>query len=286
MMPASNSNIATAAQAFAAPAKLNLDLRIVDRRADGYHLLESVFTLIDLCDTVYLLPRADGRIILHTPSDGVAAEQDLAYRAALALRTASGCLKGVEIWLDKRIPCGGGLGGGSSDAATVLMALNRLWQCRLDKQTLMDIGLKLGADVPFFVFGENAFARGVGEDLHALLLPEQWYVIVKPPVHVSTAAVFLHKDLTRNSEASIMPVFQMPQHWRNDMQGVVLFEYPEVKAAFDALAVYGRPMLTGSGACVFVRFAAPTDAQAVYRQISRTHQAYLAAGLGCHPFYD
>lgn len=277
--------IPSAAQAFAAPAKLNLDLRITGRRADGYHLLESVFTLIDLCDTVYLLPRHDGQMILHTPTAGVAVAQDLAYRAAAALKQASGSPLGVEIWLHKRIPTGGGLGGGSSDAATVLMALNRLWQCGLDKAQLMALGLALGADVPFFIFGENAFARGVGEDLHPLSLPKQWYVIVKPPVHVSTAVVFSHQGLTRNSEASIMPVFQTPQHWRNDMQSVVLFEYPEVKAAFEALAAHGKPMMSGSGACVFLRFESEAAAQAVYQQVSSTHQTYLAANLASHPFY-
>lgn len=284
-MPLDSSPISPAAQAFAAPAKLNLDLRITGRRADGHHLLESVFTLIDLCDTVYLLPRSDGQIILHTPTDGAAATQDLAYRAAAALQQTSGSPLGVEIWLDKQIPTGGGLGGGSSDAATVLMALNRLWQCGMDKTKLMALGLALGADVPFFIFGENAFARGIGEDLHPLSLPKQWYVIVKPPVHVSTAAVFSHQGLTRNSEASIMPVFQTPQHWRNDMQSVVLLEYPEVKAAFESLAAHGRPMMSGSGACVFLRFEAQTAAQAVYQQVSSAHQAYLAAGLAGHPFY-
>lgn len=274
------------AQAYQAPAKLNLDLRITGRRDDGYHRLESVFTLIDLCDTIYLRARSDGQVVLHTPTEGCRAEDDLTHRAACALQRHAPSGSGVDIGLHKRIPMGAGLGGGSSDAATVLMALNRLWLCGLTKQALMDLGLQLGADVPFFVFGQNAFARGVGEELYPLSLPKQWYVIIKPPVHVSTAVIFSHKDLTRDSKPSIMPVFQTPQHWRNDMQSVVLFEYPQVKAAFDVLAHYGRPMMSGSGACVFLRFDNEAAAQAVYQTVSPTHQTYLAASLASHPFYD
>lgn len=271
-------------QAFAAPAKLNLDLRIVGRRADGYHLLESLFVLVDLQDTVWLRSRADGRILLHTPAPGVAAEEDLAHRAARLLQQLSGSCNGVDIWLEKRIPMGGGLGGGSSDAATVLMALNRLWQCGLERVELMQIGLRLGADVPFFIFGRNAFVRGIGEQLQVFEVPPQWYVIVKPPVAVSTAAIFAHPHLTRDSEPRIIPDFQA-QHCRNDMQAVVLREYPAVRAAFEALAVYGTPMMTGSGSCVFLRFDSEAVAQAVYRQVSSAHQAYCAAGLAVHPLY-
>ena len=271
-------------RAFAAPAKLNLDLRIVGRRADGYHLLESIFVLTALQDTVWLRCRDDGEIVLHTPAPGVAAEQDLAYRAAVLLKNLSGSLYGADIWLEKRIPMGGGLGGGSSDAATVLMGLNRLWQCGLTQEALMQSGVGLGADVPFFIFGRNAFVRGIGEQLQALEVPQQWYVIVKPPVDVSTAVIFAHKDLTRNSEPCIMPDFQA-QHCRNDMQAVVLREYPEVEAAYAALAHHGTPMMTGSGACVFLRFDSENQAQAVYRQISSAHQAYCTHTLTVYPFY-
>ena len=181
-------------QAFPAPAKLNLDLRITGRRADGYHNLESIFCLIDWQDTVYLTPRSDGRIVLQNPTDGLPQEKDLAYRAAEALLPYRKTEQGVDIRLDKQIPSGGGLGGGSSDAATVLLVLNRWWQCGLTRQQLINIGVGLGADVPFFLFGKNAFAKGIGEKLTEINVPQQWYIVVKPPVHVSTAAIFSHKD--------------------------------------------------------------------------------------------
>lgn len=198
-------NIADGRQAFPAPAKLNLDLRITGRREDGYHNIESIFCLIDLQDTVYLKPRDDGKIILHNPVGGIPQEADLSYRAASLLQKYARNPAGVEIWLDKKIPTGAGLGGGSSDAATVLLVLNRWWQCGLTQRQLIDSGAALGADVPFFIFGKNAFARGIGDRLDEMDIPKQWYVIVKPPVHVSTAKIFTHEGLTRNSASSIMP---------------------------------------------------------------------------------
>ncbi|MDO4907590.1 4-(cytidine 5'-diphospho)-2-C-methyl-D-erythritol kinase [Neisseria sp.] len=270
-------------QAYPAPAKLNLDLRITGRRADGYHELESIFCLIDLCDTVYIAPRNDGQIILHTPVSGVPAEADLSYRAAAALQPFSDGPCGADIWLEKRIPMGGGLGGGSSDAATVLMVLNKLWHCTLTKQQLIDLGVKLGADVPFFIFGKNAFAKGIGEKLTELHIPQQWYVIVKPPVHVSTAAIFSHERLTRNSEPSIMPSFQSLQPFRNDMQAVVFQEYPEVSEAYGDLEKFGKTLMTGSGACLFAAFGSEGEAAAVFGLVSKSHEAYFAKGLTRHP---
>ncbi|HGM3130749.1 TPA: 4-(cytidine 5'-diphospho)-2-C-methyl-D-erythritol kinase, partial [Neisseria gonorrhoeae] len=220
-------NIADGRQAFPAPAKLNLDLRITGRREDGYHNIESIFCLIDLQDTVYLKPRDDGKIILHNPVGGIPQEADLSYRAASLLQKYARNLAGVEIWLDKKIPTGAGLGGGSSDAATVLLVLNRWWQCGLTQWQLIDLGAALGADVPFFIFGKNAFASGIGEKLIGMDIPKQWYVIVKPPVHVSTAKIFTYEGLTRDSASSIMPTFQNLQPFRNDMQAVVFKEYPE-----------------------------------------------------------
>lgn len=281
-----NTPIPAAAQAFPAPAKLNLDLRIVGRRADGYHLLESIFRLVDLCDTVHLLPRPDGQIQLHTPADGVLPQQDLTYRAAALLQQASGSRQGADIWLEKRIPMGGGMGGGSSDAATVLMALNRLWQCGLSAEQLMPLGLQLGADVPFFIFGRNAFVRGIGEQLSEIALPAQWYVVVKPSVHVSTAVIFSHPGLTRDSEPSIMPSFQSLQPFRNDMQAVVLKEYTEVKQVFELMRRYGTPLMTGSGACIFLSFAEQETAESVYKAVAQTHQAYCIRGLDRHPMLD
>ncbi|PIT49288.1 4-(cytidine 5'-diphospho)-2-C-methyl-D-erythritol kinase [Snodgrassella alvi] len=282
------NNLQPAADAhhFLAPAKLNLDLRIVGRRADGYHLLESIFTLITLYDQIWFKINRTGSIKLHTPVADIEPEEDLCVRAAQLLRRHTGTRLGVDIWLDKQIPIGGGLGGGSADAAVVLMALNRLWQLELNKTQLLQLGVQLGADVPFFIFGQSAFARGIGEDLSPIILPKQWYVIIKPPVHVSTPKIFAHKDLTRDSKPRIMPDFQAEQHWRNDMQSVVLAEYPAVKVAFDVLAEYGSPMMSGSGACVFLPFDSENAAQAVYNKVFYAHQAYCVASLAKHPFYQ
>lgn len=281
-----NKSPAADARNFLVPAKLNLDLRIVGRRADGYHLLESIFTLIELYDHIWFSVNQTGCIKLHTPTDGITEEQDLCVRAARLLSGYTGTEYGVDIWLEKQIPVGGGLGGGSADAAVVLMVLNRLWQLNLSKTELLQLGVRLGADVPFFIFGQSAFARGIGEQLSPISLPKQWYVIIKPPVHVSTPKIFAHKDLTRDSKPRIMPHFQAGQHWRNDMQSVVLAEYPAVKAAFDVLAEYGSPMMSGSGACVFLSFDSESAAQAVYNKVSCAHQAYCVASLARHPFYQ
>ena len=281
-----NKSPAADARNFLVPAKLNLDLRIVGRRADGYHLLESIFTLIELYDHIWFSVNQTGCIKLHTPTDGITEEQDLCVRAARLLSGHTGTEYGVDIWLEKQIPVGGGLGGGSADAAVVLMVLNRLWQLNLSKTELLQLGVRLGADVPFFIFGQSAFARGIGEQLSPISLPKQWYVIIKPPVHVSTPKIFAHKDLTRDSKPRIMPHFQAGQHWCNDMQSVVLAEYPAVKAAFDVLAEYGSPMMSGSGACVFLSFDSESAAQAVYNKVSCAHQAYCVASLARHPFYQ
>lgn len=281
-----NKSPAADARNFLVPAKLNLDLRIVGRRADGYHLLESIFTLIELYDHIWFSVNQTGCIKLHTPTDGITEEQDLCVRAARLLSGHTGTEYGVDIWLEKQIPVGGGLGGGSADAAVVLMVLNRLWQLNLSKTELLQLGVRLGADVPFFIFGQSAFARGIGEQLSPISLPKQWYVIIKPPVYVSTPKIFAHKDLTRDSKPRIMPHFQAGQHWRNDMQSVVLAEYPAVKAAFDVLAEYGSPMMSGSGACVFLSFDSESAAQAVYNKVSCAHQAYCVASLARHPFYQ
>lgn len=268
---------------YPAPAKLNLDLRITGRRADGYHELESIFTLIDLQDTLDIEPRDDGRIVLHTPLSDVPPEQDLCVRAARALQNFSGCLKGADIRVEKRIPTGGGLGGGSSDAATVLMVLNRLWDLNLPSNTLQKIGLTLGADVPFFLFGQSAFARGIGEILTPLALPPQWYVLVRPNVHVATPKVFAHPNLPRNSTPCAAPSFAALQPFRNDMQAVVLAEYLPVAAAFRLLQDYGSPRMTGSGACLFLAFDSAAEAEAVRSRLPETLESWCVAGLAEHP---
>ena len=279
-------DIPAEAQAFPAPAKLNLDLRITGRRDDGYHNLESIFCLIGLYDTVYLKPRDDKKIILHNPTEGIPYEQDLAYRAALSLQQHTGSCRGVEIWLEKKIPTGGGLGGGSSDAATVLIVLNQWWQCRLTRQQLIDLAVKLGADVPFFLFGQSAFARGIGEQLVKIEIPKQWYVIIKPSVHVSTPKIFSHENLTRHSKPSIMPTFHSLQPFRNDMQAVVFQEYPEVWKAYCELSKYGSALMTGSGACIFLSTDSRQEANNIYQQVSQSYEAYCVEGLDIHPLFQ
>lgn len=268
---------------YHAPAKLNLDLRIIGRRADGYHMLESIFVLIDLHDMISLAKRSDGQIRLHTPTDGITMEKDLAFQAAKLLQSYTHSQQGVDIWIDKHIPTGAGLGGGSSDAATVLIALNYLWKCQLSRQILMKLGEQLGADVPFFIFGESAFVQGIGEQMTVLTVPEKWYVVVKPTSHVCTASIFSHKDLTRNSESKIITDFQTATGLRNDMQSVVLSEYPEIKHIFTYLQQYGEPRMTGSGSCLFLSFDTQRDAQVVYQEVSHAHQAYCVVGLNQHP---
>lgn len=194
-----------------APAKLNLFLHVTGRRADGYHLLQTVFRFIDLADTLHLTKRADGLIQRVTPLEGVPSSQCLTVRAARALQHATGCRFGVDIELDKRIPAGGGLGGGSSDAASVLLGLNRLWETGLTRQQLMELALPLGADVPVFVFGDNAFAEGIGEALQPIALPRRWYVVVQPQAHVPTADIFSDPLLTRDTPAVRIADFSSPQ---------------------------------------------------------------------------
>lgn len=271
---------------YPAPAKLNLDLRITGRRSNGYHDLESIFTLIDWCDYIGIAVREDGCIALHTPTQGVASEDDLTVRAARTLQSLSGSLKGADIWIEKHIPMGGGLGGGSSDAATVLLALNRLWQCGLNTEQLIQAGVQLGADVPFFLFGRTAFARGVGEILQAIDVPKQYYLIACPDVHVCTADVFRHPDLRRNSPPCAQPGYQALQPLRNDMQPVVEREYPQVAQAVSCLKEYGSPQLTGSGACVFLTFDTREQVRSVQKQLPAYVKTYCASALPEHPIFQ
>jgi 4-diphosphocytidyl-2-C-methyl-D-erythritol kinase len=246
-----------------APAKINLFLHIVGRRPDGYHLLQTAFRLLDWGDEIQLSLRSDGRILRTTDVPGVPPETDLVVRAARALRQATGSSQGAEIGVCKRIPMGGGLGGGSSDAATVLIALNRMWGCRLPGKRLQEIGLSLGADVPFFVFGETAFAEGVGEALQALSVAPAWYVVIAPGVSVPTAEVFSAEELTRDTEPIIMRAFAT-HTTRNDMQATVCKRFPEVAEALVWLSQHGAARMSGSGACIF----APFDSEEEARQVA------------------
>ncbi|MCK9201552.1 MAG: 4-(cytidine 5'-diphospho)-2-C-methyl-D-erythritol kinase [Gallionella sp.] len=270
-----------------APAKLNLFLHVVGRRPDGYHLLQTLFRFIDLQDTLQFELRDDGEVHRTNNVEGVAEEQDLCVRAARLLQAETGCKLGVDIGIEKRIPMGGGLGGGSSDAATTLIALNRLWSLGLSRERLMQLGLQLGADVPVFVFGENAFAEGVGEALQACPLPEAWYVVLFPPVHVPTAQIFTHPELTRDSVSSTMRALSMPQtQLRNDLQQVACKLYPEVARHIDSLSHYGKAMMTGSGACVFAEFESRDQAESVLQKLPKEMRGVVAQGLKKHPLHD
>ncbi len=274
-----------------APAKLNLFLHIVGRRPDGYHLLQTLFRFIDLNDTLHFALRDDSQIKRNTDVAGVPAEQDLCVRAARLLQQHAGCTLGVEIGIEKRIPMGGGLGGGSSDAATTLLALNRLWGLNLPRATLMQLGLQLGADVPVFVFGDNAFAEGVGEQLQAYLLPEAWYVVLSPPVHVPTAQIFSHPDLTRNTISITIRALPTGGGFRtglygNDMQPVACALYPEIGRHLEWLAQFAQPLMTGSGACVFAEFATEKEAMAVLQKLPGNMRGFVARGLQQHPLRD
>lgn len=265
-----------------APAKLNLFLHVTGRRADGLHLLQTLFRFIDLNDTLHFVLRADGVVHRANQIENVPEEQDLCVRAAKLLQKETGCSLGVDITLEKRIPMGGGLGGGSSDAATTLIALNRLWSLGLTRECLMQLGLQLGADVPVFVFGENAFAEGVGEKLQAYSLPEAWYVVLFPPVHVPTAKIFAHPELTRDSVSIIIRALSL-QQCRNDLQAVVCSLYPAVASYLDALGKHGKAMMTGSGACVFAEFGTKNEAEAVLQQLPQSMRGVAVQGLLKHP---
>jgi 4-diphosphocytidyl-2-C-methyl-D-erythritol kinase len=271
--------------AYPAPAKLNLFLHVVGRRADGYHLLQSVFRLIDRADTVHLELRDDGRVVREGDLPGVAEDDDLTVRAARLLQTYAPEGAGVSIRLEKILPLGGGLGGGSSDAATVLLALNRLWQLDLSRETLQKLALQLGADVPVFVFGQTAFAEGVGEILHSVPAPPAWYVVLMPPVQVPTAAIFAAPELTRSTPALTIAPFSAGAG-RNDLQPVVVSRYPEVARHLEWLAQFGDARMTGSGACVFASFESEDAAWQVLRQLPETMQGFVAQGLDRHPLFD
>ncbi|MEN5159050.1 4-(cytidine 5'-diphospho)-2-C-methyl-D-erythritol kinase [Achromobacter spanius] len=299
-----------------APAKLNLFLHVVGRRADGYHLLQTVFRFIDLCDTLHFEARADGVISRATDLPGVPEAEDLTVRAARALQKATGTRQGAQISLEKRIPQGGGLGGGSSDAASVLIALNKLWNTGLSRRELMALALPLGADVPVFVFGQSAFAQGIGEDLTAVTLPERAYLVAQPDASVPTVGIFSAPDLTRDSSYITIADFLASQtflpsesggkfakgcalYGRNDLEPVVYRLYPEVLGASRWLAERGFPVrMSGSGACLFAEFSERSQAVLAEQEItaimrgadktfSQTHPRFrlvqACTGLAEHP---
>lgn len=283
-----------------APAKLNLFLHVTGRREDGYHLLQTVFQLLDCGDMLHFQTRADGVIRRITEVAGVPEEADLIVRAARLLQSAAGDRTkgmGADIIIEKCLPMGGGLGGGSSDAATTLIALNHLWQTGFSRAELMEIGLKLGADVPFFIFGENAFAEGVGEALVSLKTPDCWYIVIEPGVAVPTAAIFSDPELTRDTEPVRITDFsgalsghltgRIKGFGKNDLQDVATKLFPPVAQAIDWLRQFGDARMTGSGACVFCAFSQEHEADEILQAASETGKSqwkvWKAKSIERHP---
>lgn len=277
------------ASSWPAPAKINLFLHITGRRADGYHLLQTVFQFLDFGDELTFTLRDDGEVRRAAEIPGVPAESDLTVRAARALQAVTGAKLGAEIGIDKRLPMGGGLGGGSSDAATTLVALNHLWQLGLSEDELAVIGLKLGADVPVFVRGRAAWAEGVGEELTPIALPEPWFLVVVPPCHVPTAALFAAPELTRNVQKRTIPAFlsgATPEEWFNVFEAVVRQRYPEVDEALKWLAQFAPARMSGSGACIFAPFASEALAQQALQQLPVQWRGFVARGLNRSPLLE
>ncbi len=269
--------------AWPAPAKLNLFLHVVGRRPDGYHLLQTVFRFIERGDTLHFTPRDDGQIVLATPIPGIPPETDLTVRAAHLLREATGCQQGATIHLDKRLPMGGGLGGGSSDAATVLLALNHLWQTGLARTQLEKIGLTLGADVPVFIHGRNCFAEGVGERFTDLDLPPAAYLVLTPAVHVPTAAIFGAPDLKRDTPAITAADWQ-PGLGHNDLEPVACAHFAAVAEHLAWLKQFSpAAIMTGSGACVFAAFSDKSTAESVLSRLPTGMSGWVSEGLAEHP---
>lgn len=279
-----------------APAKLNLFLRIVGRRTDGYHLLQTVFRILDWGDTISIRVRDDGRIVRHGDSaPGVAEADDLTVRAAKLLQSTAKIAQGADIAIEKRIPSGGGLGGGSSDAASVLRALDRLWGCDLGVDALAELGLRLGADVPVFVRGENAWAEGLGERLTPIELPPAWYLLAAPNIHAATAELFQAAELTRNAAAATMSdfvsdPFLQGQALGNAFEPVLRRREPAVEAVFAALCSAGTARLTGSGSVCFVEFAERESAERALDGLAMPLPsgltAWIAAGAPRSPLLD
>ncbi|MCB1960634.1 MAG: 4-(cytidine 5'-diphospho)-2-C-methyl-D-erythritol kinase [Rhodocyclaceae bacterium] len=268
-----------------APAKINLFLHVLGRRPDGYHILQTAFRMLDWGDRLSFVVRDDGEVVRRRDIPGVPEADDLVVRAALRLQAWAGVAMGVDINVHKALPMGGGLGGGSSDAATTLLALNRLWGVGATRDQLQALGLELGADVPFFIHGRTAFAEGVGERFSPLEMGPSWYVVVWPKVAVPTAEIFAAKELTRNSKAIKMPTFAM-RATRNDLEPVARARYPQVAAAIDWLSAHAPARMTGSGACLFAEVDSQHAAQDIAASCPAQWQAWAVRSLDQHPMLD
>ena len=287
-------------QTFLAPAKINLFLHITGQRADGYHLLQTAFRLLDFYDTIHLKPTSSNTIKRVNSLPGVPEAEDLCIRAATMLQAYTNCSMGVEIALEKKIPIGGGLGGGSSDAATVLLALNQLWHLKLSRAELLSLGLKLGADVPFFIYGKNAWAEGIGDELQSISLNDAYYVVLTPEVHVSTQQVFANKQLTKNAIPKTMSDFSgiaksstgnsaftnMNAAFINQLEQVVCNEYPPVLACLSWLKKFGAARMSGSGASVFLEVPNEKVATEICDQKPDNVRGFVAKGLSQHPLFE
>ncbi len=268
-----------------APAKLNLFLHINSQRADGYHELQTLFQFINHCDVLHFTPTSESIIKVNPAIPGVKTQDNLIYKAADLLTPFKNVDTGIHIKLDKVLPMGGGIGGGSSDAATTLVALNQLWQCGLTTQQLSEIGLKLGADVPIFVQGHASWAEGVGEILLPAHPAEPWYVVLTPSCHVNTGEIFSHQGLTRDTPKMriALALEGDVKNYRNDCEKIVSELYPEVKLAIESLNQYGSARLTGTGACVFAAFDSKEEAQKVLSKVSERVKGFIAKGLNVSP---
>jgi 4-diphosphocytidyl-2-C-methyl-D-erythritol kinase len=287
-------------QPFLAPAKINLFLHIIGQRVDGYHLLQTVFQLVDFYDTIHLKPTENKHIKRVNDVDGVPAAQDLCIRAAQLLQVHTQCPLGVEIVVEKNIPLGSGLGGGSSDAASVLLALNRLWHLNLSRAQLLILALQLGADVPFFIYGKNAWAEGIGEQLSEIRLAPSYYVVLSPEAHVSTAQIFANKQLTKNSNPQTMADFSgmkksstvnsavgnIGAGFINQLEKVVCSEYPPVLAALTWLKLFGDARMSGSGSSVFLEVSNEKIATDICKQKPENIRGFIAKGLSQHPLFE
>ncbi len=265
-----------------APAKLNLFLHITGKRPDGYHNLQTLFQLLDYGDELTFAPRPSNEIVVESSINSLNTPDNLVYRAAKALQQRAGTCQGVHITLRKHLPMGGGIGGGSSDAATTLLGLNHLWQCQLPESDLLTLGAQLGADIPVFIRGRTAWAEGIGEQLEPIDLPEKWYLVLAPDCHVSTAAIFSHKDLTRDTPLIKVAAF-LKQGGRNDCQQLVKKLYPPVANALNWLDNFGPAQMTGTGACVFTTFSDKASAEAVFAQRPKAFSGFVAKGVNRHP---
>ena len=272
------------ARPWPAPAKINLFLRITGRRADGYHELQTLFQLLDWGDEVLVSVRDDMAVRGNGPEFGVPENDDLAVRAARLLQAETGCRLGADLRVNKRVPPGSGMGGGSSDAATVLSVLNREWKCGLTIDELAALGARLGADVPVFVRGRSALATGIGEELEPVRLGERHYVLVFPGIHISTQAVFGDPELVRDSRP-VEAGAALDHGWRNDCEAVVRKRFPAMDEAFDRLSRWGRPMMTGTGSGLFIEAGGKDEAIASAREIKSLYNSRAAGGVDESPLH-